>query len=155
MPAFFDKILRAGEGRILRDLSKIVDLVNAQEARISAMSDSELRGQTALFQDRYSKGETLDELMPEAFAVVREAAKRTLGQRHYDVQLMGGAALHKGNIAEMRTGEGKTLVATLPSYLILAVTETNHSDLQLFWTVASNHSSLTPFFLRFARLGQR
>ena len=117
MPAFFDKILRAGEGRILRDLSKIVDLVNAQEARISAMSDSELRGQTALFQDRYSKGETLDELMPEAFAVVREAAKRTLGQRHYDVQLMGGAALHKGNIAEMRTGEGKTLVATLPSYL--------------------------------------
>ena len=117
MPAFFDKILRAGEGRILRDLSKIVDLVNAQEARIVAMSDSDLRAQTALFQDRYSKGETLDELMPEAFAVVREAAKRTLGQRHYDVQLMGGAALHKGNIAEMRTGEGKTLVATLPSYL--------------------------------------
>ncbi len=117
MPAFFDKILRAGEGRILRELSKIVDLVNAQEARISAMSDSELRAQTALFQDRYSKGESLDDLMPEAFAVVREAAKRTLGQRHYDVQLMGGAALHKGNIAEMRTGEGKTLVATLPSYL--------------------------------------
>jgi len=117
MPAFFDKILRAGEGRILRELSKIVDLVNAQEARISAMSDSELRAQTALFQDRYSKGESLDDLMPEAFAVVREAAKRTLGQRHYDVQLMGGAALHKGNIAEMRTGEGKTLVSTLPSYL--------------------------------------
>ena len=117
MPAFFDKILRAGEGRILRDLSKIVDLVNAQEARIVAMSDSDLRAQTALFQDRYSKGETLDELMPEAFAVVREAAKRTLGQRHYDVQIMGGAALHKGNIAEMRTGEGKTLVSTLPSYL--------------------------------------
>jgi preprotein translocase subunit SecA len=117
MPAFFDKILRAGEGRILRELSKIVDLVNAQEPRFSAMSDSELRAQTALFQDRYSKGETLDDLLPEAFAVVREAGRRTLGQRHYDVQLMGGAAMHKGNIAEMRTGEGKTLVATLPSYL--------------------------------------
>ena len=117
MPAFVDKILRAGEGRILRELSKISDSVNAQESRFVAMSDDELRGQTAIFQDRYSKGETLDELLPEAFAVVREAAKRTLGQRHYDVQIMGGAALHKGNIAEMRTGEGKTLVATLPSYL--------------------------------------
>ena len=117
MPAFVDKILRAGEGRILRDLSKIVGLVNAQEARFSAMSDSELREQTAVFQGRYAQGETLDELLPEAFAVVREAGRRTLGQRHYDVQLMGGAAMHKGNIAEMRTGEGKTLVATLPSYL--------------------------------------
>ena len=117
MPAFVDRILRAGEGRILRDLSKIVVLVNAQEARISAMSDSELREQTALFQSRYAQGETLDELLPEAFAVVREAGRRTLGQRHYDVQLMGGAAMHRGNIAEMRTGEGKTLVATLPSYL--------------------------------------
>ena len=117
MPAFFDKILRAGEGRILRELSKIVVVVNSHEARISAMSDAELREQTEIFKDRYSKGQSLDELMPEAFAVVREAAKRTLGQRHYDVQLMGGAALHKGNIAEMRTGEGKTLVATLPSYL--------------------------------------
>ena len=117
MPAFFDKLMRAGEGRILRELSKIVVVVNEHEARISAMSDSELRQQTELFKDRFSKGETLDDLMPEAFAVVREAAKRTLGQRHYDVQIMGGAALHKGNIAEMRTGEGKTLVATLPSYL--------------------------------------
>lgn len=117
MPAFFDKLMRAGEGRILRELSKIVVAVNAHEARIVAMSDSELRQQTELFKDRFSKGETLDDLMPEAFAVVREAAKRTLGQRHYDVQIMGGAALHKGNIAEMRTGEGKTLVATLPSYL--------------------------------------
>ena len=106
MPAFFDKLMRAGEGRILRELSKIVTVVNAHEARIVAMSDSELRQQTELFKDRFSKGETLDDLMPEAFAVVREAAKRTLGQRHYDVQIMGGAALHKGNIAEMRTGEG-------------------------------------------------
>ena len=117
MPAFFDKLMRAGEGRILRELSKIVVVVNEHEPLISAMSDSELRQQTELFKDRFSKGETLDDLMPEAFAVVREAAKRTLGQRHYDVQIMGGAALHKGNIAEMRTGEGKTLVATLPSYL--------------------------------------
>ena len=117
MPAFFDKLMRAGEGRILRELSKIVVVVNGHESGIVAMSDSELRAQTEIFKDRFSKGESLDDLMPEAFAVVREAAKRTLGQRHYDVQIMGGAALHKGNIAEMRTGEGKTLVATLPSYL--------------------------------------
>ena len=117
MPAFFDRIMRAGEGRLLRELSKVVAVVNSHEARISALSDSQLRSQTAVFQGRYAEGESLDDLMPEAFAVVREAAKRTLGQRHYDVQLMGGAALHRGNIAEMRTGEGKTLVATLPSYL--------------------------------------
>jgi len=117
MPVFFDKLMRAGEGRILRELSKIVVVVNGHESGIVAMSDSELRAQTEIFKDRFSKGESLDDLMPEAFAVVREAAKRTLGQRHYDVQIMGGAALHKGNIAEMRTGEGKTLVATLPSYL--------------------------------------
>jgi len=117
MPAFFDRILRAGEGRLLRELGKVVAVVNGHEARISALSDADLRAQTELFQKRISDGASLDELMPEAFAVVREAAKRTLGQRHYDVQLMGGAALHRGNIAEMRTGEGKTLVATLPSYL--------------------------------------
>ena len=117
MPAFFDRIMRAGEGRLLRELGKVVDLVNGHEARISALSDSQLRAQTPEFQKRFTDGETLEELLPEAFAVVREAAKRTLGQRHYDVQIMGGAALHRGNIAEMRTGEGKTLVATLPSYL--------------------------------------
>jgi len=117
MPAFVDKILRAGEGRILRELGKISDSVNAQESRFVAMSDEELRGQTAIFQERYSKGETLDDLLPEAFAAVREAAKRTLGQRHYDVQMIGGITLHRGRIAEMRTGEGKTLVATLPAYL--------------------------------------
>src|SRR5687768_18049111 len=81
------------------------------------MSDEELRAQTDEFKRRLADGETLDDLMPEAFATVREAAKRVLGQRHYDVQVMGGAALHMGNIAEMKTGEGKTLVATLPSYL--------------------------------------
>lgn len=117
MPAFFDRILRAGEGRLLRELGKVVTAVNKHEPRISALSDVELRAQTSFLQNRYNEGESLDELMPEAFAVVREAAKRTLGQRHYDVQIMGGAALHRGNIAEMRTGEGKTLVATLPSYL--------------------------------------
>jgi len=117
MPAFFDRILRAGEGRLLRELGKVVAVVNGHEARISALSDADLRAQTELFQKRFIEGASLDELMPEAFAVVREAAKRTLGQRHYDVQLMGGAAMHRGNIAEMRTGEGKTLVATLPSYL--------------------------------------
>ena len=117
MPAFFDRILRAGEGRLLRELGKVVAVVNGHEARISALSDADLRAETALFQKRFSEGASLDELLPEAFAVVREAAQRTLGQRHYDVQLMGGAALHRGNIAEMRTGEGKTLVATLPSYL--------------------------------------
>lgn len=117
MPAFFDRILRAGEGRLLRDLSKVVAAVNAEEPRVSALSDIQLREQTSLFQTRYENGESLDDLMPAAFAVVREAAQRTLGQRHYDVQIMGGVALHRGNIAEMRTGEGKTLVATLPSYL--------------------------------------
>jgi len=112
-----DKILRAGEGRALKQLEKLVVLVNAQESRFASMSDQELRGMTEEFKKRYADGEYLDDLLPEAFAVVREASKRTLGQRHYDVQLMGGAALHRGNIAEMRTGEGKTLVATLPSYL--------------------------------------
>lgn len=117
MPAILDRIMRAGEGRILKELSKTVVKVNSFESGTVALSDEELRSKTDEFKVRYAKGESLDDLLPEAFAVVREAAKRTLGQRHYDVQLMGGAALHLGNIAEMRTGEGKTLVATLPSYL--------------------------------------
>ena len=117
MPAILDRIMRAGEGRILKELSKTVVKVNSFELATVALSDEELRAKTDEFKTRYAKGESLDELLPEAFATVREAAKRTLGQRPYDVQLMGGAALHSGNIAEMRTGEGKTLVATLPSYL--------------------------------------
>jgi len=117
MAKIIDRIMRAGEGKILRELSKVVDQVNAFEPSIVALSDEALRAKTAEFKSRLAAGSTLEDLMPEAFAVVREAAKRTLGQRHYDVQLMGGAALHRGNIAEMRTGEGKTLVATLPSYL--------------------------------------
>jgi len=115
--AILDKILRAGEGRALKQLEKIADLVNSHEATYVAMSDEQLRAMTDTFKARLAAGEDLDDLLPEAFALVREASKRTLGQRHYDVQIMGGAALHRGNIAEMRTGEGKTLVATLPSYL--------------------------------------
>ena len=117
MVAILDKILRAGEGRALKQLEKIADLVNSHEATYVAMSDEQLRAMTDTFKARLAAGEDLDDLLPEAFALVREASKRTLGQRHYDVQIMGGAALHRGNIAEMRTGEGKTLVATLPSYL--------------------------------------
>ena len=112
-----DKLLRAGEGKIVRKLEGIAKQVNALESTMTPLTDAELRALTAEFKQRYQSGETLDDLLPEAFAAVREASKRTLGQRHYDVQIMGGAALHLGNIAEMRTGEGKTLVATLPSYL--------------------------------------
>ncbi|KQY59963.1 preprotein translocase subunit SecA [Aeromicrobium sp. Root495] len=117
MPKVIDKILRMGEGKILRQLEAIAKQVNAIEDEFVAMSEDELRGMTKEFQDRLAAGESLDDIMPEAFATVREAAKRVLGQRHFDVQLMGGAALHLGNIAEMKTGEGKTLVATAPSYL--------------------------------------
>ncbi|MFZ5851008.1 MAG: preprotein translocase subunit SecA [Actinomycetota bacterium] len=117
MPAIVDRILRAGEGRLVRRLHGIAAQVNAIEEDFVALSDGELRGMTEEFRQRLADGETLDDLLPEAFATVREAARRTLGQRHFDVQLMGGAALHMGNIAEMRTGEGKTLVSTLPAYL--------------------------------------
>ncbi|MCU0300708.1 MAG: preprotein translocase subunit SecA [Candidatus Nanopelagicales bacterium] len=112
-----DKILRAGEGKTLRKLEGITRQVNALEPAFEAMSDDELRALTPQYRARLADGETLDHLLPEAFATVREAAKRTLGQRHYDVQIMGGGALHLGNIAEMKTGEGKTLVSTLPAYL--------------------------------------
>jgi preprotein translocase subunit SecA len=113
----FDKILRAGEGKTLRKLEAVARSVNTIEDEFTALTDAELRELTDEYRERYAAGESLDDLMPEAFATVREAARRTLGQRHYDVQIMGGAALHLGNIAEMRTGEGKTLVATLPAYL--------------------------------------
>ena len=115
--AILDKILRAGEGRTLKRLERIAGEVNAFETSIQSLTDEQLRGKTDEFKNRLTSGEDLDDLLPEAFATVREAAKRTLGQRHYDVQIMGGAALHSGNIAEMRTGEGKTLVSTLPAYL--------------------------------------
>ena len=117
MPAFFDKMLRAGEGKILRKLSAIAAQVNSIEDDFTSMTDAELRAMTDEFRARLDDGQSLDDLLPEAFATVREAARRTLGQRHFDVQMMGGAALHLGNIAEMKTGEGKTLVATAPAYL--------------------------------------
>ncbi|WNB86376.1 preprotein translocase subunit SecA [Cellulomonas sp. ATA003] len=117
MPAILEKVLRFGEGRIVKKLSGLADQVNALEDDFTALSDTELREETDRFKARLAEGETLDDLLPEAFAAVREAARRTLGQRHFDVQLMGGAALHLGNIAEMKTGEGKTLVATAPAYL--------------------------------------
>ena len=112
-----DKALRMGEGRQIKKLENVAKAVNALEDEISALSDEELKAQTPKFKQQLDNGKKLDDIMPEAFATVREVSKRTLGQRHFDVQLMGGAALHWGNIAEMRTGEGKTLVATLPSYL--------------------------------------
>ncbi|MHB8341718.1 MAG: preprotein translocase subunit SecA [Mycobacteriales bacterium] len=112
-----DRLLRVGEGRLLRRLSALADQVNSVEEDFGALSDAELRAMTDELRARLADGESLDDLLPEAFATVREAAKRTLGQRHFDVQLMGGAALHMGNIAEMKTGEGKTLVSTLPAYL--------------------------------------
>ncbi|WDV52099.1 preprotein translocase subunit SecA [Streptomyces coeruleorubidus] len=111
------KIMRAGEGKILRKLHRIADQVNSIEEDFVDLSDAELRALTDEYKQRYADGETLDDLLPEAFATVREAAKRVLGQRHYDVQMMGGAALHMGYVAEMKTGEGKTLVGTLPAYL--------------------------------------
>ncbi len=117
MPAILDKILRIGEGKILRQLEGVAKAVNAIEDDFVAMSDAELQGMTDELRQRHADGESLDDLMPEAFATVREAAKRVLGMRPFDVQIMGGAALHLGNIAEMKTGEGKTLVAVAPAYL--------------------------------------
>ncbi|GAA4791320.1 preprotein translocase subunit SecA [Rothia endophytica] len=117
MASLLEKLLRSGDKRILKQLRAYTDAVNSLEDSFVAMTDEELRAETGSFRQRVEKGENLDLLLPEAFAVVREASKRTLGKRHYDVQLMGGAALHLGNIAEMKTGEGKTLVATAPAYL--------------------------------------
>ncbi len=117
MASILDRLLRAGEGRLLRKLESIAKEVNALEPHYQQLSDEELKGETKTLRERFAGGETLDELLPEAFAAVREASVRTLGLRHFDVQIMGGAALHMGNIAEMKTGEGKTLVATLAAYL--------------------------------------
>jgi preprotein translocase subunit SecA len=112
-----DRILRAGEGKKIKALEAMVPDVNAFEPEISALSDDALKAKSAEFRQRLDNGADLDDLLLEAFAVCREAAQRTIGQRHYDVQLMGGAALHFGWVAEMKTGEGKTLVSTLPAYL--------------------------------------
>ena len=115
--SIIDKILRAGEGRTLRQLDRLASQVDALQEDFEALSDEELRGKTDEFKERLEEGETLDDILVEAFATVREAAWRTLRQRPFHVQVMGGIALHRGNIAEMKTGEGKTLVATMPSYL--------------------------------------
>ncbi len=117
MPSILDSILRMGEGRVIKRLAGLAEQVNTLEDGFIALSDAELREETDRFKERLAAGESLDDLLPEAFAAVREASRRTLGQRHFDVQIMGGATLHQGNIAEMKTGEGKTLVATLPAYL--------------------------------------
>ena len=117
MANLFTKILTMGEGKQFREYEAVVAQVNSFEPAVQALTDDELRGKTVEFRARLEQGEAVDDLLPEAFAVVREAAKRTLGMRHFDVQIIGGIVLHRGNIAEMKTGEGKTLVATLPVYL--------------------------------------
>ena len=114
---FLTKIFGSRTDRLLKQYRKTVERINALEAGLEALSDDELRGKTQSFRDRFAAGETLDDLLPEAFAVVREGSKRVMKMRHFDVQLAGGIALHNGKIAEMRTGEGKTLTSTLPAYL--------------------------------------
>ena len=115
--SFLDNLFNMADKKELKKFNKIVDSIDALEPKFEAMSDKELRNMTDIFKDRLAKGETLDDILPEAFAVVREASKRVLGMRHYRVQLIGGIVLHQGRIAEMRTGEGKTLVGTAPVYL--------------------------------------
>lgn len=117
MPNLLNLLFGDPNKKVVADLRKVVDTVNEKEQEILALPDEALREKTVQFKERLAKGETLDQLLPEAFAVVREAARRQLGQRHFDVQLMGGVVLHRGGIAEMRTGEGKTLTATPPLYL--------------------------------------
>jgi preprotein translocase subunit SecA len=117
LQSFAKSLFGSSNDRYVAKLRRIVEAINAHEPSISALTDDELRNQTVIFRQRLENGAKLDDLLPEAFATVREAAKRTLGQRHYDVQMIGGIALHRGEIAEMRTGEGKTLVATLATYL--------------------------------------
>ncbi|MCB0958691.1 MAG: preprotein translocase subunit SecA, partial [Acidimicrobiales bacterium] len=115
--AVLDKLLRVGEGKKVKALQGLVPDINAREPELQKLSDDDLRAKTAEFRQQLDNGADLTDLLIDAFAVVREASSRTIGQRHYDVQLMGGAALHYGWVAEMKTGEGKTLVSTLPVYL--------------------------------------
>src|SRR2546423_4771331 len=115
--SLFNRFLRLGEGRKIKNLEGVVKPINDLEPELEKLSDDELAHRTVEFRERVERGEDIDELLVDAFATVREAAKRVLGQRHFDVQLMGGTALHLGWIAEMKTGEGKTLVSTLPAYL--------------------------------------
>src|SRR5271169_6257001 len=115
--AFARRLFGSANDRYVKSLEPLVEEINALEPELAALDDAALRNRTQQFKDRLAQGETLDDLLVEAFATVREAGKRTLGQRHFDVQLMGGIVLHRGMIAEMKTGEGKTLVSTLPVYL--------------------------------------
>src|SRR3989338_3495649 len=113
----YEKIFGSHVEHLLKEARPIVDTINALETEFEKLSDDQLKAKTPEFKARLADGETLDQLLPEAFAAVREASKRSTGMRHFDVQLIGGIALHRGQISEMRTGEGKTLVATLPAYL--------------------------------------
>ena len=117
MANFLTRLFGSRNQRLLRQYGKVVNKINALEESLQALDDAALQAMTDQFRRRFADGETLEDLLPEAFAVAREAARRTLGLRPFDVQLVGGMVLHDGNIAEMRTGEGKTLVATLPAYL--------------------------------------
>ena len=117
LPTLFRKIFGSRNERLIKQYSQVVKQINALEPSMQALSDSDLRAKTDEFKTRFSNGESLEKLLPDAFAVVREAGVRSLGMRHFDVQLIGGMVLNSGKIAEMRTGEGKTLVATLPVYL--------------------------------------
>ncbi|MBF0127515.1 MAG: preprotein translocase subunit SecA, partial [Magnetococcales bacterium] len=111
------KLFGSSNDRYLKTLNPIIQKINALEPDFQRLSDEELKGKTILFKERFTRGESLDDLLPEAFAAVREASRRSIGLRHFDMQLVGGIVLHQGKIAEMKTGEGKTLVATLPMYL--------------------------------------
>src|SRR3989338_211245 len=122
----FNKIFGDTSSKFIRNTERVVAKINTFEASISKLGDEDFSKKTQNFKDRLREGENLDDILPEAFALVREAARRNLGERHYDVQLIGGLALHEGKIAEMKTGEGKTLVATLPLYLNALVGEGAH-----------------------------
>ena len=117
LQSLFKKVFGSRNDRLVKQYLQKVKAINALEPAMEALTDAELSGKTAEFKTRIEQGESLDKLLPEAFAVVREGAKRVLGLRHYDVQMVGGMVLHGGKIAEMRTGEGKTLMSTLPAYL--------------------------------------
>ena len=114
---FLDNLFNMADKKELKKFNKIVDSIDSLEPKFESMSDKELKDMTNVFKERLANGETLDDILPEAFAVVREASNRVLGMKHYRVQLIGGIVLHQGRIAEMKTGEGKTLVATAPVYL--------------------------------------
>src|SRR3990167_7420623 len=124
--SFISTIFGDANARYIKSLKPIIEKINSLETDFEKLSDAELKAKSAEFRERLTPGEPLDDILPEAFAAVREAARRTLSQRHFDVQLMGGIVLHRGKIAEMKTGEGKTLVATLPAYLNALVSQGVH-----------------------------